>query len=54
MFLNGNAIANELSNIQFRLTTVWDASLPGIPTYFVYSSRIISKQSWISIEKFGF
>ena len=30
-FLNGNAIADEiLPNVQFRLTTVRDASLPGI------------------------
>ena len=53
MFLNGNAIADELPNIQFSLTTVWDTSLPGIQTYFIYSSRIIGRPSWISIEKFG-
>ena len=54
MFLNGNAIADELPNIQFSLTTVRDASLPGIQTYFIYSLRIIGKPSLISIEKFGF
>ena len=27
---NGNAIVDELPNIQFSLTTVRDASLPGI------------------------
>ena len=49
------AIADEiLPNIQFSLTTVQDASLPGIQTYFIYSSRIIGKPSLISIEKFGF
>ena len=51
MFLNGNAIADELPNIQFSLTTVWDTSLlfgPILP-----SSRIIGKPPWISIEKFG-
>ena len=41
---NGNAIADELPNIQFNLTTVRDASLP----------RIIEKLSLISIKKFGF
>ena len=30
-----NAIADELPNIQFSLTTVRDASLPGIQTYFI-------------------
>ena len=54
MFLNGNAIADKLTYIQFSLTTVRDASLPGIQTYFTYSSRIIGKRSLISIEKFGF
>ena len=53
-FLNGNAIADELPNIQLNLPTVWDASLPGIQNYFIYSSRIIGKLSLISIEKFGF
>ena len=53
MFLNGNAIADELPNIQFSLTTVRDTSLPGIQTYFIYSSRIIGRPPWISIEKFG-
>ena len=53
MFLNGNTIADELSNIQFSLTTVRDASLPGIQTYFIYSSRGIGKPPWISIEKLG-
>ena len=52
MFLNGNAITDELPNIQFSLTTVRDASLPGIQIYFIYSSRIIGKPPWISIEKF--
>ena len=52
MFLNGNAIADELPNIQFSLTTVRDTSLPGIQTYFIYSSRIIGRPPWISIEKF--
>ena len=54
MFLNGNAIVDELPNIQLSLTTVRDTLLPGIQTYFIYSSRIIGKPSWISIEKFGF
>ena len=55
MFLNGKAIADGLPNIHFSLTTVRDASLPGIQTYFIYSaSRIIGKPSLISIEKFGF
>ena len=54
IFLNGNAIADELPNIQLNLTTVRDASLPGIQNYFIYSSRIIGKLSLISIEKFGF
>ena len=53
MFLNGNAIADELPNIQFCLTTVRDTSLPGIQTYFIYSSRIIGRPPWISIKKFG-
>ena len=53
MFLNGNAIADELPNIQFSLTTVRDTSLPGIQTYFIYSSGIIGRPPWISIEKFG-
>ena len=53
MFLNGNAITDELPNIQLSLTTVWDTSLPGVQTYFIYSSRIISKPPWISIEKFS-
>ena len=53
MFLNGNAITDELPNIQFSLTTVRDTSLQGIQTYFIYSSRIIGKPPWISIEKFG-
>ena len=52
IFLNGNAIADELPNIQFSLTAVRDTSLPGIQTYFIYSSRIIGKPPWISIEKF--
>ena len=52
MFLNGNAIANELPNIHFSLTTVRDTSLTGIQTYSIYLSRIISKPPWISIEKF--
>ena len=46
MFSNGNAIADELPNIQFSLTTVRDTSLPGIQT-------VIGKPPWISIEKFG-
>ena len=51
MFLNGNAIADELPNqIQFSLTTLRDASLPGIQTYFIYSSRIKGKPSLISIK----
>ena len=54
MFLNSNAIADELPNIQLNLTTVRDASLPGIRTYFIYSSRIIGKLSLISINKFVF
>ena len=54
MFLNGNAIADELPYIQLSLTTVWDASLPGVETYFIYSSRSIGKPSLISIENFGF
>ena len=54
MFLNGNAIADELPDIQFSLNTVWDASVPGIQTYFIYSSRIIGKLPWISILKIGF
>ena len=54
MFLNGNAIANELPNIKLSLTTVRETSLPGIKTYFIYSLRIIDKPPWISIEKFGF
>ena len=53
MFLNGNAIADELPNIQLSLTTVRDTLLPGIQTYFIYSSRIIGGPPWISIEKFG-
>ena len=53
MFLNGNAIDDELPNIQFSLTTVRDTSLPGIQTYFISSSRIIGRPPWISIEKFG-
>ena len=53
MFLNGNAIADELLNIQFSLTTVQDTSLPGIQTHFINLSRIIGKPPWISIEKFG-
>ena len=53
MFLNGNAIADELPNVQFSLTTVQDTSLPGIQTYFIYSSRIIGRPPWISIEKFS-
>ena len=48
-----NAIADELPNIQFSLTTVRDTSLPGIQTFFIYSPRIISRPPWISIEKFG-
>ena len=32
MFSNGNAIADELPNIQFSLTTVRDTSLPGTQT----------------------
>ena len=52
MFLSGNAIADELPNIQFSLTTVRDTSLPGIQTYFIYSSRIIGKPPWISFETF--
>ena len=53
MFLNGNEIADEiLPNIQFSLTPVRDASLPGIQTYFIYSSRIIGKLSLISIKKY--
>ena len=39
MFVNGNAIAEELPNIQLNLTTVRDASLPDIQTYFIYSPR---------------
>ena len=54
MFLNGNAIADELPNIQFSLTTILDTSLPGIQTYFIYLSWIIGKLLWNSIEKFGF
>ena len=54
MFLTGNAITDELPNIQFSLTTVQDISLPGIQIFFIYSSRIIGKPSLISIEKFGF
>ena len=54
MFLNGNAITDELPNIQFSLTTVRDTKLQGIQTYFIYSSLIIVKPPWISIEKFGF
>ena len=53
MFLNGNAIADELPNIRFSLTTVRDTSLTGIQTYFIYSSRINGKLPWNSIEKFG-
>ena len=49
-FLNGNAIADELPNIQFHLTTVWDTSLTGIQTYFIYSSRIIGKPPWIHLK----
>ena len=41
MFVNGSAIADESPNIQLNLTTVRDTSLPGIQTYFIYSSRII-------------
>ena len=44
----------ELPNIQFSLTTVRDTSLQvllGIQTCFIYSSRIIGKPQWISIEK---
>ena len=44
MFLNGNAIADKLPNIQFSLTTVRDTSLPGIQIYFIYSSQIISNR----------
>ena len=57
MFLNGNAITDELPNlpnIQFSLTTVRDTKLQGIQNYFIYSSLIIVKPPWISIEKFGF
>ena len=54
MFLDGNAIADELPNIQFSLTTVRDALLPGIQKNFIYMSRIIGKPSLICIEKFGF
>ena len=43
MFLNDNAVADELPNIQFSLTTVRDTSLPSIQTYFIYSSRIICR-----------
>ena len=43
MFLNCNAITDELPNIQLSLTTVRDASLPGIQTYFIYSLRMIGK-----------
>ena len=39
MFLN--AVADELPNIQLNLTTVRDALLPGIQTFFIYSSQII-------------
>ena len=53
LFLNGNAITDELPNIHFSLTTVRDTSLPGIQIYFIYSSRVIGKPPWISIEKFG-
>ena len=53
MFLNGNAIADELPNIQFSLTTERDTSLPGAQAYFSYLSRIIGKPPWISIEKYG-
>ena len=53
MFLNGNTIADELSNIQFSLTTVQDTSLPGIQTYLIYLSWIIGRPPWISIKKFG-
>ena len=34
MFLNGNAITDELPNIQLSLTTIRDTTLPGIQTYF--------------------
>ena len=44
---NGNAITDELPNIPFSLTTVRDTSLPGIQTYFIYSSQIIGKSPWI-------
>ena len=54
MFLNINAIADKFPDIQFSLTTVRDASLPGVQTYFIYSSRILGKPSLISIEKVGF
>ena len=54
MFLNGNIISDELPNIQFSLTTLQDTLLPGIQTYFTYSSRIMGKPSWISIQKFSF
>ena len=54
MFLNGNAITVELPVIysSVNLTTVRDTSLPGIQTYFIYSSRIRGKLSLISINKF--
>ena len=56
MFLNGNTITDDLPNIQFSFPTVRDTTLAGIQTYFIYSSRIIGKSPWISIEieKFGF
>ena len=41
MFLNGNAIADELPNIQFSLNTLRDTSLPVFRP--IYSSRIIGK-----------
>ena len=44
MFLNGNAIADEVPNIQLSLTTVRDTSLPDITvtgfTIFVRTSRM--------------
>ena len=56
MFLNGNAIADKLHNIQLNLTTIRDASLAGIQSYInlIYSSWSIGKLLLISIEKFGF
>ena len=54
MFLNGNAIADELLNIQLSLTTVRDILLPGIQTYFIHLSQMKGKLSLMSIKKFGF